>query len=482
MWVLAASLVPAVTGLVFLLTVPDFTPGFSISGCRAVCPANGLAIWSPLSWTAQLADVSQWATVVVSLATAALLVRGFLTGTPPRRRAMAIGGPIALLFLLMQATYRLLFLLATGGKSVISQPAHSAVQWTFAGARAAIWYGFLLALVAAELFAGRTLRRLVGESLHHPSFLELEGMLSKALGDPGLRLGFWRPLTREWAGADNRLLEPPGPGQTLTRVDREAAPAAAIVHDSQLKEDPELLQAAGAVALLAAENAELEGSWKRSLRALADSQARLTRAGDAERRKLERNLHDGAQQRLLGALIRISSASELAADNPLLRATLTQVGHELEEAVEELRELARGIYPTVLADMGLAEAICTIAVRAPGAVTITGTGDARFLPEVEVALYYCCLEGIQNTSKHAGPHAHIAIRLSADARELHLEVRDDGPGFDTTSVSEGVGLQSMRDRLGAVGGHVEIISAPGRGTRVVATAPIAHATSMDPSA
>lgn len=472
--ILAATVLgPVLPGFVFALTVPQYTPGFSISGCRAVCPANGLAIWSPPSWTPQLADYAQYASIAVALATAGLLVWRFLTGTPPRRRAMAIGGPIALLFLLTQATYRLLFLLGTGGRAPVSQPTQDVVQWMFAGARAAIWYGFLLALIAAELFAGRTLRRLVGETLRHPSFPELERMLRQALGDPWLRLSFWRPLTCDWAGVDGRLLEPPGLGQMLTRVDRGAEPAAAIVHDAQLAEDPELLRAAATVALLAAEHAELEGSWKKSLRALADSRAQIARAGDAERRKLERDLHDGAQQRLLAALIRVSSARELAAESPKLRATLTQLGLELEEAVEELRELARGIYPAVLADLGLAEAIRTIALRAAGAVTLEGIGNNRFSPEVEAAFYCCCLEAIQNASKHAGTDVHISIRLSADDRELHLEVCDDGRGFDTSNAEEGVGLQSMRDRIGAVGGMVEIVSRPERGTRVVAAVPVA---------
>jgi signal transduction histidine kinase len=347
----------------------------------------------------------------------------------------------------------------------------SAVQWTFAASRAFIWYGFLFALIAAELYAGRVLRRLVRDSLAHPSLGELEQMLREPLGDSSLRLGFWRSSTRDWAAPDGTPLEPPGAGQALTEVERDGHPAAAIVHDEQLAEDPELLQAAGAVALLALENAELDLAWKESLRELADSRARITKASDRERRNLERDLRDGAQQRLLGVLLRLSAANELTAANPDLQRQIARAERELEDALRELRELAHGIYPAVLADHGLAGALRAITRRFPGRVSVTETTEGRFSPEIEAAFYYCCLEAIQNAIKHAGPDAHIRIRLHADTHELHLEVSDNGLGFDHASAPDGMGLQNMRDRLSAVHGHIEIFSSPGRGTLVKAGAP-----------
>jgi signal transduction histidine kinase len=454
------------------VTVAHIGPSFSISGCRAACPANGLAIWSPPSWLPQLLDVQGAVLVAIPLATAGVLVSRFATGTPPRRRALAIGGPIALLFVLVQATYRALFLFAPNGLAPTAKPVESAIQWTFAGARGTIWYGFLLALIATELYAGRTLRRLLQRSLDHPSFSQLEELLRKTLGDPGLRLGFWRDQSCDWAGSDYAALKPPAPGQTLTRVDRDDRPAAAIVHDAQLAEDPELLNAAGAAALLAVQNAELEAAWKRSLHALAESNARLTKASDAERRRLERDLHDGAQQRLIGALLRLSTARELAGQNPELQASLLKVGGELEEAVNELREIAQGIYPTVLSDLGLAGALADIARRSTTSVMVTEATKHRFSPDIEAAFYYCCLEAVQNAAKHAGPNTKTTIRLTVAAHELRLEVRDDGPGFDSTRPSQGLGLQNMRDRIGAIAGHISITSAPGHGTLVSAAVPL----------
>jgi signal transduction histidine kinase len=244
-----------------------------------------------------------------------------------------------------------------------------------------------------------------------------------------------------------------------------------IVHDRQLVDDPELLRAAGAVALLALENAELDAAWKDSLRALAESRARLVRASDKERRKLERDLHDGAQQRLLAALIRVSTADELAGGSPELKRQLTATRVELERAIEELRDLARGIYPTVLSEVGLGGALRSLVLRSPERMTVQATNQ-RFAPETEAAFYYCCLEAIQNALKHAGPDAQISIRLFTSDGELRLEVSDTGPGFDISMPHAGVGLQSMQDRLGAVSGHVEIRSQPGRGTVVTASVAI----------
>src|SRR5262249_35050672 len=163
----------------------------------------GLAVWSAPSWLPDIAygHVLSVVLILIPLATVCVLVRRFVTGSPPRRRALVIGGPIALLFLLMQASYRALFLVSPN-LSPSEQPVHSAIQWTFAGARAFIWYGFLFALIAAELFASRVLRDVVRRSLERPSLRDLESMLARPLGDPGLRLGFWRPGSRDWVGHD----------------------------------------------------------------------------------------------------------------------------------------------------------------------------------------------------------------------------------------------------------------------------------------
>jgi signal transduction histidine kinase len=465
-FVVISQLMQVVLGLMD----PNFGPAFSISGCRTTCPANGLALTSHPSWWPQLSDAGGVLLVAVPIATIALLVWRFVTGTPPRRRALAIGGPLALLFLVTQASYRILFFLYPNSLSPGAQPVHSALQWTFAGARALVWYGFLFALIAAQLFAARALRALVRDSMGRPSLRELDRLLRGPLGDPGLRLGFWRPDTRDFASDDGEILKPRA-GQELTEVERDGRPAVAIVHDRQLAEDPELLQAAGAVALLALENAELEAGWNESLRDLADSRRRLVTASDRERRRLERDLHDGAQQKLMAIQLNVRIAHDQVEDQALA-GQLDAIGDAADEAVEELRTLAHGIYPHVLRDLGLVDALEAFARNVPIPIDVTDRGIGRCSRPVEAAIYFCSTEAIQNAVKHAGDDVHIVTTLGRDPQHVEFTVADDGMGMKEPAGSEGDGLIGMRDRIGAVGGTLEIISVPGRGTTVRGTVPL----------
>ncbi len=210
----------------------------------------------------------------------------------------------------------------------------------------------------------------------------------------------------------------------------------------------------------------------RATLALADSRARIVAAADTERRRIERDLHDGAQQRLVAAAINLTLADEVDGDARVLHERIGESRREIEEALIELREIAHGIYPTSLARSGLSRAFDWLARRYRGKVVVTEATVGRFSPEIELAFYYCSLEAVQNVSKHAGPQAHIWIRLYVNADQLHLEVRDNGSGFDVDRTRDGIGLQSMSDRLGAVGGRVDVASGPGKGTLVAASVPV----------
>jgi hypothetical protein len=196
-------------------------------------------------------------------------------GTPPQRRALLVGGPVALLFLTTQVVYQ-----GTAWAAVDPGGLNTVARWALLGSRAAVWYGFLLALLAAEIFAGRVLRQILGASLDR-----------RSLGDPSLRLAFWQSGKRSWADDNGGPVDAPQPGsgRSLTVVERDGRPAVAVVHDAQLGDDPELVQAAGAAALLAHANAELEAAWSEAVRELQRSRARLAAAGVAERQKLERD-------------------------------------------------------------------------------------------------------------------------------------------------------------------------------------------------
>jgi signal transduction histidine kinase len=315
------------------------------------------------------------------------------------------------------------------------------------------------------------LRRVIDASLRRPPVSDLEAMLREPLGDPGLRLAFWRPEREEWAGGDGGAVEP-SDGRVLTAIDRDDRPAVAIIHDAQLADDPELIHAAGAVALLAQENAELEQAWTDSLRQLRDSRARIAAAGEIERRALERDLHDGAQQQLTAVLVRLTLVGEMLPMGSAAQAELAGLGCDLEQTLEELRRLAHGIYPVPLAAAGIVGALEAVAERSGGTIEVVSDCIGRYPPEFESAVYYCCLEAVQNATKHGGPGIAIVIGLRQSGAELRFEVRDDGRGFDPAAGHQGVGLRNMHDRLDALHGQLEITAAPGRGAAVVGTVPV----------
>jgi signal transduction histidine kinase len=446
----------------------EASPGGTISACLDACPRNVLVISEDPALALRLLTWARWGTIGVASAAAALLIWRVARGSPPRRRAFAIGTPVALVFLVTQVLNQLVRLYGSPNGALLND-----MRWLLVVARSLIWYGFLFALIAAELFAARVLRRMTIESLRRPTVDELEELLRRPLGDPGLRLAFWRPVADEWVDARGRAVEPPAPGsgRLLTEVDRDGRRAAAIVHDAQLADDPELLQAAGATALLALENAQLQAAWTDSLRELRDSRARIATAAEEERHNLERNLHDGAQQRLLAVRMGLRRAAEDAAGDPRLRAQLDELDGQVGDALEELRELAHGIYPSVLAEGGLVPALDEVVRRAGRLVVVTAHGVGRYPTKLEGAVYYCCREALQNAIKHSGQTSAISIDLRDDGRDLRFEVRDNGVGFDEDG-GAGTGLRNMQDRVAALDGSLEVTSTQGHGTLVAGTLPL----------
>jgi signal transduction histidine kinase len=231
---------------------------------------------------------------------------------------------------------------------------------------------------------------------------------------------------------------------------------------------------------LALHNLELDSALQESLRELQRraeelraSRARVVAAADAERRKIERNLHDGAQQHLVALAVTVRLAQQVAASDPeQAQVLLDQLGHDLRDAVQELRDLAHGIYPPVLMDRGLVAALESAAGRA--ALPVAVVGDVgRFPEEVEAAVYFCCLEALQNAAKHAGDSAQATVTIEGRPEGLSFTVADDGAGFDPAGpAGRGHGFVNMSDRVGAIGGTLEVDSAPGRGTRVSGVVPI----------
>jgi signal transduction histidine kinase len=206
--------------------------------------------------------------------------------------------------------------------------------------------------------------------------------------------------------------------------------------------------------------------------ALRESRARIVASGDAERRRVERNLHDGAQQHLVALAVNIRLTKDIIVDDQEAgMEMLDQLAGEVQETIQELRELAHGIYPPLLVDSGLVEALRAAANRNPLPVDIVADGIARYPSETEAAVYFCCLEALQNAAKHA-PDARVEVRLWEESGGLLFTVSDDGPGFDPDTAQRGHGYVNMADRLGAIGGTVRWESELGKGSQVRGSVPL----------
>jgi signal transduction histidine kinase len=235
---------------------------------------------------------------------------------------------------------------------------------------------------------------------------------------------------------------------------------------------------------LALHNVQLDTALQASLdelrlrnQELIDSRARIVAAGDSERRKLERNLHDGAQQHLVALAVKLRLARDAVEDDPDdAVAMIDEIKGDVQEAIAELRALAHGIFPPLLVSGGLSGALPAAAGRAALPTTVTFEGVGRYGNDIEAAVYFCTLEALQNAGKHAGAGASATVVVTDSGDALRFEIRDDGAGFDTsTGVGEGHGFVNMADRLGAFGGRVDVTSAPMKGTIVVGFIPLVSA-------
>ena len=231
---------------------------------------------------------------------------------------------------------------------------------------------------------------------------------------------------------------------------------------------------------LALHNARLDSALQASLEELREravelqaSRGRLVVAQDAERRRIERDIHDGAQQHLVGLAVKLRLVRDVAdEDSGKASELLEQLASDVQEALQELRALAHGIYPPLLAERGLLAALDAAAERSLVPAEVNGAHLRRYPPEIEAAVYFCCREALQNAGKYAGDGATATVRVWEEEGALIFEVADTGVGFDATTSALGVGLQNMQDRVGALGGTLTVDSAHGRGARVGARIPV----------
>jgi signal transduction histidine kinase len=360
---------------------------------------------------------------------------------------LALGGTVTTIF-----AWITLFLIVVDDRTALVSV--SSYDWINTAGQFAALVGAFVGLAATRRARGPVGNLVVELGRAGPG--RVRPALARAIGDPTLELALWLPEREAWVdeqGSDVAL--PLGrPDRAVTYVGNDLA---AIVHDPVFLDQPALLEAVGSAARFALENERLQAELRAQLAELRESRARIVRAGDEERRRLERDLHDGAQQRLLG----IGMALQLLRAEGRDDALLDETEIEVKAALAELRELARGIHPAVLTDQGLAAAVRTLAERSPVPVEVEAE-DGRLPAELETAVYFIVAEALANVAKHArATKARIEVRRLNG--EVCVDVSDDGVGGADL---DGNGLRGLADRAGALDGRLRLSSLPGGGTHL----------------
>jgi signal transduction histidine kinase len=332
-------------------------------------------------------------------------------------------------------------------------------------------YLFLASFVRARMFQTGAVGELIARLGEAPRAGKLRDALAEALGDPSLELVYWLPDDERFVDAGGRRFELPDEdsGRAVTKVEREGGCIAAIVYDATLRDARGHVRAVGAAAALALQNERLDAELRAKVGELRSSRERMLRIGLEERRRLERDLHDGAQQRLVSTALNLRIARTKLREEPdAADALLTGASEELDAALGELRELARGIHPAVLSDRGLDTALETLAARAPVPVELASVPGERLPEAVELAAYYVVSEALTNVAKYADA-SHATVGIERDNGRLVVKVADDGVGG--ADPEEGTGLRGLEDRLAVIEGRLEIDSERGQGTTITARIP-----------
>jgi signal transduction histidine kinase len=410
-----------------------------------------------------LRNVARGIGVALILASLVLLVQRWRRATPPWRRAVA---PVLWVGAAAAAAGALRLLNDGLGRPL------GPVELAFFVILATVPLAFEIGLLQSRLARG-AVAELVVELGQTRGPGKLRGALARALHDPSLTLAYWLPEQRRYVDREGQPVELPGEesGLVTTIVERDGRRIAALVHDSSLRDDPELIEAVCAAAGLALENERLQAELRAHLDELRASRVRIVEAADAERRRLERDLHDGTQQRLVSVSMALGLAeSKLAADPEGAREILDETRKTLATALQELRELSQGIHPGILTERGLGPALQELAYAAPVPIELSVPLEQRLPQPVEAAAYYVVAEALTNVAKYA---AASTVSVSVDQRNGRalVEVSDDGVGG--ADPARGSGLRGLSDRVEALGGRLFVESTPGRGTHLKAEIPCA---------
>jgi signal transduction histidine kinase len=452
----------------FLVQLPFFLLGGEIDG-PANAPRNAWGLGDSPDSAQVFSALAQLIGAVLIVWLAALLYIKRRDASPPQRKAMApvLWTGLALMAALVVALIDDLLSSAMAvvtAPSVVSLLLFAALPWAFV-------IGLLRTRYSRAGAVGDLVERLNASGIEGES---LRDALADALGDRSLALAYWSRGSERYVDSHGRAVELPPPtsrSRAVTEIEREGLPVAAIVHDAALLDEPGLVRAAGAAAALALDNERLEAELKARVAELQVSRAKVIEVGMAERRALERNLHDGAQQRLVALSLQLGLArTKLRTDPDVAERILDGARVELASALEELRELARGIHPAILTDRGLPAALEALAGRAPVPVEIETVPDGRMPTPVEAVAYFVVAESLTNVAKYADAE-YATVRILRENGYAVVEIEDNGIGG--ADPSAGSGLRGLADRLAALDGRLEVDSPPGVGTTVRARIPCA---------
>lgn len=454
-----------------------FVVGYSVIAIRGIvavlfidrdpdcieCP-RGFAPWPSVA-AEQFFQRSTLIFGVISAVYFALLGRRYVRATPVRRRSLTelwLAGSI----LLVLSTIELVIF------SLGWEPASDGFWNAMTLVQLAIPLSLLVGLFRLQLAKAAVggLAVELDASAEPPA---LRAALAHALGDPDVDIVYWIPEQEVFVNEAGKPVPTPtaGPDRGVTMIERRGVRLAAILHDPDLSDRPELVEAAAAATGLMLENTQLQADLRAQLQEVRASRARIVEATDAERVRIERDLHDGAQQRLLSIAFALRAAQRTQeGGNPAVEVALRAAEEELEVAMSEIRELARGIHPAILTEQGLGPALSSLAERAQVPTKVRTNLDGRLSPRLEVTAYFVAAEALTNVAKHARASQAEVIAERRNG-ELVIEVLDDGVGG--ANPATGSGLRGLTDRVAAVGGRLIVERSSVGGTRVIAHIPCA---------
>ncbi|HEX4673356.1 MAG TPA: histidine kinase, partial [Solirubrobacteraceae bacterium] len=475
----------AVVAAILLLYVPTallverFPVPSPFSSCTSGCPTNAfMLVGHEPAWVggflSPFRDLVGVAVLIVVAIRLAQRIRGANT---------LVRHTLVPLFLTSIGWLTTLALAIVLRRATPHSPVTTTAAWLTAVAMPAVTIAFLVGIARWHLFVSAAVRRASSKLQKLPTPTEVREVLAEAFEDPALEIARRDRSDRRWAALDGRTLiaTAASSGRWLTEIRDGHRRVAAIEHDVILRDEPAFTDVAGSVAASAFERERLATRTEQMLLEVRASRTRLLAAADTERRRIARDLHDGAQQRLVALRIELELAAEEAEhDNPQEASTLRGFSTEIEHALEELRSMTWDIYPAILSDRGLADALRAVALRAAVPTLVEAGTLAEYPLEITTAVYFCCVEALQNVAKHAPDAAGAQIVIGEQDLMLRFSVTDDGPGFRKDRARLGAGMINMRDRMAAVGGELKIRSAPGQGTSISGQIPLTPRTAGRP--